>query len=79
MSKIECGGFEHEVEDVVDTICGEGRKGAGCPDAIQNALDAPRAAHDRDPDTPEDQSDDVIEEPSNDHCQTSQLSTNASP
>lgn len=66
MSKDWRDDLSMRLEDFVDTFVVKGAKAPDVFDAIQNALDALRAAYDRDPDTPEDQSDDVIEEPLND-------------
>jgi hypothetical protein len=55
-----------KLEDFVDTFVMRGAKATDVYDAIQNELDRLRVAYDRDPDPADDQSDDVVEEASND-------------
>ena len=55
-----------KLEEFIDTFVVKGAKATDVYDAIQNELGRLRVAYDHDPDPAEDQSDDVIEEPSND-------------
>lgn len=55
-----------KLEEFIDTFVVKGAKATDVYDAIRNELGRLRVAYDRDPDPAEDQSDDVIEEPSND-------------
>ncbi|MBY3544430.1 hypothetical protein HFN69_31620 [Rhizobium laguerreae] len=54
-----------KLEDFVDTFVVKGAKESDVYVAIQNELDRLTVEHDRDPDPADDQSDDVVEEPSN--------------
>jgi hypothetical protein len=55
-----------KLEDFIDTFVVKGAKPTDVYDAIQKDLELLRVAYDRDPDPADDQSDDVVEEPSND-------------
>ncbi|NNU63814.1 hypothetical protein G9X67_00720 [Rhizobium sp. WYCCWR 11152] len=55
-----------KLEDFVDTFVVKGAKATDVYDAIQNELDRLGVAYDRDPDPADDQSDEAVEEPSND-------------
>ncbi|WP_028748489.1 hypothetical protein [Rhizobium mesoamericanum] len=60
------GDLRHKLEDFVDTFVVNGAKQVDVYNAIQKELDFLRVAHDRDSDPADDQSDEVVEEPSND-------------
>ncbi|MGO7805051.1 hypothetical protein ACC694_22110 [Rhizobium ruizarguesonis] len=64
MTKDWRDGLSLKLEDFVDTFVVKGAKATDVYDAIQNELDRLRVAYDRDPDPADDQSDDVVEEPS---------------
>jgi len=55
-----------KLEEFIDMFVVKGAKATDVYDAIQNEIGRLRAAYDRDLDPADDQSDDVVEEPSND-------------
>ncbi len=55
-----------KLEDFIDTFVVQGAGAMDVCDAIQKDIDRLRDAYNRDPDPADDQSDDRVEEPSND-------------